>query len=262
MSNNADDDTAYSRNRPKLTLDRPNRKLLGVCSGFARYLDVPPVLVRVIYCVACLASPFLILAYFVMYWLLEDEERPARIKAALAGFSGSNPMRGFSTDNKKAAQNMNAGTARPENSAPGRRFDLRKPLYRSRTNVRVAGVCAGIADYLGVSAFIVRALTLASLFILGGVSLWAYIIFWIVLDKTPKGRKAKGKRSGKYQDQDSAMDGAEGYSEFSAEFNESNIDLDIEKCTKALQATEQRLREVEAYITSKQFRLHCEINRI
>lgn len=258
MSNNAEEDTLYRRGRPRLTLGRDDRKVLGVCSGFARYLEVPAALVRVIYCVACLASPFLILAYFVLYWLLEDEERPGRIKAAIAGFSGStatDPRSGPSPD-MEDNEPMSASTARPQ-AEPRRRFDLKKPLHRSRSNVRVAGVCAGIADYLGVSTFIVRALTLASLFILGGVSLWAYIIFWIVLDKEPKGRKAKTKRSGRHS-AEAMMDEAD--SDWNDYRHDSEVDID--KCTVALQATEQRLRDVEAYITSKQFRLHCEINRI
>src|SRR5690554_5141328 len=71
--------------RSKLRLDRENRKLLGVCGGFANYLDVPAALVRVIYCIACLVSPVLLIVYFVLYWLLEDEDRPARIKDAING---------------------------------------------------------------------------------------------------------------------------------------------------------------------------------
>ena len=35
-----------------------------------------------------------------------------------------------------------------------------------------------------------------------------------------------------------------------------------QQCTKFFSALEQRLREIEAYMTSKRFRLHCEINRI
>lgn len=246
MSRNTEQEEILTRSRPQLRLDRANRKLLGVCGGFARYLDVPPALVRVIYCVACLASPFLILVYFVLYWILEDDERPARIKAAISGMSSGVGKKSASTDDIDQATRTNS-----------RRFDLKRPLYRSRRNVRLAGVCAGIADYLGVSTFIVRLLTFLSLFILGGVTLWAYVIFWIVLDKEPKAGKNSNKRHANNSNRDYADNTASEFAD-SPQYSEQDFD----RCAATLQAAEHRLREVEAFITSKQFRLHCEINRI
>lgn len=250
MNSNADDDTAYRRTRAPLTLDRENRKVLGVCGGFARYLEVPSALVRVIYCVACFASPFLIIVYFVMYWLLDDEERPARIRAAMGGFSDKSRKQQPSAAEPESGPEQEAPV---DTGAPGPRFDLKKPLYRSRRNVRIAGVCAGVADYLGISTFIVRLVTFLSLFILGGVTLWAYVIFWIVLDKEPKARKVTGRRNGRHH-------GAQ--AETMAEDQTTENCPDIDQCHNALHAAEKRLQEVEAFMTSKQFRLHCEINRI
>lgn len=246
MSSNADDDTVYRRPRAPLTLDRENRKVLGVCGGFARYLEVPSALVRVIYCVACFASPFLIIVYFVMYWVLDDDERPARIKAAMGGFSDRSRK-------QQRTPEPESGPAADADAQSPPRFDLKKPLYRSRRNVRIAGVCAGVADYLGISTFIVRLVTFLSLFILGGVSLWAYVIFWIVLDKEPKARKVTGRRSSHGQDEQAQT---------MEEVEEPDSHLDIDRCSTALRAAEKRLQNVEAFITSKQFRLHCEINRI
>ncbi|MEX0740939.1 MAG: PspC domain-containing protein [Pseudohongiella sp.] len=246
MNSNAEDDTVYRRPRAPLTLDRENRKVLGVCAGFARYLEVPSALVRVIYCVACLASPFLIIVYFVMYWLLDDEERPARIKAAMGGASYKSRKTEQAVPPEPDPEASDAETSSP-------RFDLRKPLYRSRRNARVAGVCAGIADYLGISTFIVRTVTFLSLFILGAVTVWAYVIFWIVLDKEPKVRKVTRQRAGQQGgDQGQTID----------DTDEPDNRPDIDSCSHALRGAEKRLQNVEAFITSKQFRLHCEINRI
>ncbi len=47
---------------------------------------------------------------------------------------------------------------------------------------KVAGVCAGIAHYLGIDPTIVRILFLLSAF-LGGVGLLAYVVAWIVMPK-------------------------------------------------------------------------------
>lgn len=55
-----------------------------------------------------------------------------------------------------------------------------------RTYPRVlAGVCAGVAEYFGLSTSLVRLVT-ALLLIFGGLSLWAYIILWIVIPSAPK----------------------------------------------------------------------------
>jgi phage shock protein C len=271
MSKNSEQERQFSYQRPVLRLDRENKKVLGVCSGFARYLEVPATLVRVIYIIACLVSPFLILAYLLMYWLLEDEKRPGRIKDALSAY-----MPGQADSNTKTADSDGvtpedvASTAQQQSRAgeqvredegieadPGRRFDLKKPLYRSRRNVRIGGVCAGMADYLNVNAFFVRLLTFVSIFILGGITFWVYIICWIVLDKEPKTSqkpsRGSAKSSGEFR-----SDGRPAHNARSQAFDLVTINA----CAARLKATEQRLRSAEAYITSRQFRLHCEINKI
>lgn len=259
MDKNTEQDPPFSYQRPVLKLDKENKKVLGVCGGFARYLEVPPALVRVIYVIACIVSPFLILAYLLLYWLLEDEKRPGRIKEAMAAY-----MPGHADNARADTQSAHAETvdAQTKDDAgieaePARRFDLKKPLYRSRRNVRVGGVCAGLADYLNVNTFFVRLLTFMSIFILGGVTFWVYIICWIVLDKEPKSlqksRRGSAHPSGEVQPDGSRADTARA---------QAMDPANIKACAERLQATEQRLRSAEAFITSRQFRLHCEINRI
>jgi phage shock protein C len=61
-----------------------------------------------------------------------------------------------------------------------------KRLMRSRYNGKIAGVCAGLADYLDVDPVLVRLLWLVFVFfpLPGGVI--AYIIAWIVLPQEPE----------------------------------------------------------------------------
>ena len=54
-------------------------------------------------------------------------------------------------------------------------------LYRSSDDV----VCAGVADYLGLPSGKVRLATLL-LVLVGGLSIWVYILLWIVVPKGPK----------------------------------------------------------------------------
>lgn len=57
-------------------------------------------------------------------------------------------------------------------------------LYRSRSNVVIAGVCGGLATYFGVDPTVIRLLTLIMILFLG-FGLWIYIILWIVMPLEP-----------------------------------------------------------------------------
>ncbi len=55
-----------------------------------------------------------------------------------------------------------------------------KQLYRSRKDRIVAGVCAGLGDYFGIDASIVR-LVFAGLAILGGTGFLLYVAAWMII---------------------------------------------------------------------------------
>lgn len=55
-----------------------------------------------------------------------------------------------------------------------------KILRRSRKDKKIAGVCAGVADYLDLDPTIVRLVWLAC-FLLGGFGLIAYVVGWIAM---------------------------------------------------------------------------------
>ena len=59
-----------------------------------------------------------------------------------------------------------------------------RKLYRSRTDRSIAGICGGLADFFHVDATVMRLLMLF-LIIFGGLSIWAYIILWIIIPEQP-----------------------------------------------------------------------------
>ncbi|HBX90182.1 PspC domain-containing protein [Alistipes sp.] len=59
-----------------------------------------------------------------------------------------------------------------------------KRLVRT-SNGMIAGVCGGIAEYFGLDTSLVRIATLI-LILAGGLSLWVYIILWLIIPKAPK----------------------------------------------------------------------------
>ena len=60
-----------SRREHQLYRDTDDQKLGGVCSGLARYFDLDPLLVRVAFVVAILLSGASILAYLLLWWLVD-----------------------------------------------------------------------------------------------------------------------------------------------------------------------------------------------
>lgn len=59
-----------------------------------------------------------------------------------------------------------------------------KKLYRTPDGM-IAGVCGGLAEFFGLDVSLVRIATLI-LILFGGLSLWAYIILWLIIPKAPK----------------------------------------------------------------------------
>jgi phage shock protein PspC (stress-responsive transcriptional regulator) len=61
---------------------------------------------------------------------------------------------------------------------------MEKKLYRSITDKKLAGVCGGLAEYLGMDSTIIRLiLVLAVLFT--GVGILAYIVAALVIPNPP-----------------------------------------------------------------------------
>ncbi|MEX2132198.1 MAG: PspC domain-containing protein [Pseudohongiellaceae bacterium] len=257
-----------------LRINRAERRFLGVCAGLADYLDVPVVLVRIIFIISVLTWPTLIIGYFVLYFCLDNNITTDKVQEFFSG-SGKEHFR---------------------------KLDYRRPIYRNMHNKRIAGVCSGIADYLEVSTFWVRAAAVLMIFIFGPYAFLAYVIGWFVMEPNvvipsegwsarKKARKAarQSRRAARYQRRadrhmhrarkyihagrlsdinesvpDTEPDAAAAYAaEVDAMNDESpaSFKTTIEDCAQVYYQMESRLRTIEAFITSKRFRLHCEINR-
>ncbi len=64
-------------------------------------------------------------------------------------------------------------------------INMKKRLYRSRSDRRVAGVCGGIADYLAVDPTIVRIIWVIFA-IAGGPGVVLYIILAAIVPEEPE----------------------------------------------------------------------------
>ena len=61
---------------------------------------------------------------------------------------------------------------------------MEKRLHRSLNDRKIAGVCGGVAEYLGWDPTLVRLLWVV-LTLLGGSGILIYLILWIVMPDSP-----------------------------------------------------------------------------
>jgi len=59
-----------------------------------------------------------------------------------------------------------------------------KRLYRARSERKLAGVCAGIADYFGWDPTLVRVGWIV-LTLMGGSGILLYLLLWLVMPEAP-----------------------------------------------------------------------------
>src|SRR5438105_8690985 len=78
------------------------------------------------------------------------------------------------------------GAKQPTTSSASGDPGVRKRLVRSSTDKKIAGVCAGLADYFDLDVTIIRILWFLAVFF-AGTGVLAYIILWIVLPVAPAG---------------------------------------------------------------------------
>ena len=145
-----------------------------------------------------------------------------------------------------------------------------KTLYRNTENKRIAGVCSGLADYFGIEVWLVRILTLTGFFLLAPpFIIVSYVAGWFILDKKPAGLQADYTST-------VPIHGRKGWTNSATTMKSGNP---VELKTKVWQAgepprrafqdlcdrfasAEQRLRHMETFVTSKEFQLKREINRL
>lgn len=141
----------------------------------------------------------------------------------------------------------------------------KRELYRDPARGKIAGVCAGVAAYFGMEIWLVRILVVtATLLGSGPFFIVVYIAAWFILEKKP-GFAEPNKEH--YKQQGKGWHSAPG------------DDKSVEVKTKVWQSgesakqacqdikahyaeIEQKLRNMETYVTTAEFQLNREINKL
>lgn len=149
-----------------------------------------------------------------------------------------------------------------------------KTLYRDPEQGKIAGVCAGVAQYFGLETWLVRILFVTGFFLLAGpFVLVAYVAAWFILDKKNEIGASKAQSFNSYQQSMGKgwrnttcnMDGIESSKievktkVWQAGEPPRQALLDI---TERFKSAEARLRKMETYVTSREFQLNREISRL
>ncbi len=129
----------------------------------------------------------------------------------------------------------------------------RGELLRDDTKGKIAGVCAGVADYFGWELWLVRIITLSAFFLGGsGIVFVLYVAAWVVLEKKSKARpeslvsqmdKPVEVKTRVWQRGEAPKQALQ---HLSQQFN--NLEL--------------RLRDIERHVTSAKFQLNREFNSL
>ncbi|MDP2713952.1 envelope stress response membrane protein PspC [Rheinheimera sp.] len=134
----------------------------------------------------------------------------------------------------------------------------KRELLRDDTNGKIAGVCAGIADYFGWELWLVRIVTVSAFFLgAGGLVLVLYIAAWVVLEK-------KSKAAFKTTATADLSPATEKVVEVKTRLwqrGEAPKDA-LQHLTSQFNGLELRLRELERHVTSAKFQLNREFNSL
>lgn len=139
----------------------------------------------------------------------------------------------------------------------------KKQMYRDKEKGKIAGVCAGLADYFGWEVWVVRIITFTALIFLPQVTFIAYFIAWFVIDK--KKPSQQNELGGAFREETRFERGKDGSAiEVKTRVWESGKPpkqalSDIEREFREL---ESQVGSMESYVTSNEYRVKQEISRL
>ncbi|CAM4126148.1 envelope stress response membrane protein PspC [Pseudoalteromonas sp. SR44-5] len=133
-------------------------------------------------------------------------------------------------------------------------MSAKRELLRDPARGKIAGVCAGLSDYFNMELWLVRIIVVTAVLLAGGpLFVVAYIAAWFILDKKPANAQSK-------------TDAAKHEDPLEVKFK---VWQKGEPPRRALQDLKDRLgrvdirlQDMERYVTSTEFTVSREINKL
>lgn len=150
----------------------------------------------------------------------------------------------------------------------------RGELTRDPERGKIAGVCAGLAEYFGIELWLIRILVVTAFFLsAGSFILVSYIAAWFILEKKTSvkhsphssykshnpqfGHVGKGWHNVAEEDDDEKVKVKSKVWQSGEPPKQAFADI-----KQRFERNEQRLRKVETYVTSSEYQLNREINSL
>jgi len=188
-------------------------------------------------------------------------ETTAKLERELGGAERRDSNRQGDAAARMAARRRARARARSE------RVMERSPrLERDDENAKIVGVCAGIANYYGVEAWVVRCIAVTGLLFFGSIVFPAYWIMYFVMDdpRAPEKHRKSSRRSRRKSRR--AGNDFEGVKADMATRQQDRQSItprrNLRNVQADLQEVELRLRRMETHVTSGQYELQRELHKI
>ena len=102
--------------------------------------------------------------------------RPEELEAENAEINGINSKQ----ERQQSSGGSQTGTGTGTAGGTGYNYTTRGRLYRNADDKIIAGVCSGLANYLGIDPVVMR----IAFVLLSGALFWVYILLWIIVPST------------------------------------------------------------------------------
>lgn len=141
----------------------------------------------------------------------------------------------------------------------------RRRLYKDPDRGKICGVCAGLADYLGLEVWVVRIIAVSLLIFVNGAVLIAYIVMSLVLDPKPGHVSNRGcfgsekRRSNSHQNDESRPYRTTVKDVWKSGTSPKDLFTQVEDKFSVI---EKKLQKMESYVTSNKFNLDQEFKKM
>jgi len=187
--------------------------------------------------------------------LLDDTSKRLESELRLNRFGGSSDE-----SEHRRSRRRRRHRHRHKFSDRAERYRSKRPgLSRSKSDHKIAGVCAGLARHFGVDTWMVRIGALTGLIFLPGIVFPAYWIAYFVMgaERGPNGSshqqlQERQKTQPERNKQEASPDAAQ----------IMNPRLSLRHTGEDFSQAELRLRRLESFVTSDQYELHKELTKI
>ena len=143
-------------------------------------------------------------------------------------------------------------------------LETKKSMYKDPDQAKICGVCAGVADFFGLEKWVVRIIAVSFFLFSGGTVVVAYFVASFILDTKPGSKSTKGCfGEEKRRQKQKADEDAKYRASVKEVWSKSKAPSDtLQRAETLFEKIENRLQNMESYVTSKKYQLDKEFQNL